>query len=128
VILVTVAVLVLIWAIKPKFNLPESWKRTGEVAALPRSMLFYSEILGVSPGRWADAFIQKTGKDGKALKKHYTKCYIGEAYLVAGKVATKLRLADCGIGVLWLAMVILLLFFLLFAATEQLVPMSNTVQ
>jgi hypothetical protein len=121
VIVVTGAVLALLGAIKPTFNLPASWKGSGKVG-LPPSMLFYKGILDVSAPRWAEAFVQHTGTDGKALKSHYAKCYIGETYLVAEKVADKLRVASPGIAALQWAMAILILFFILYATTAQFVP------
>lgn len=119
--LVTAAVVVLLGAVKPTFNLPASWKGPGKTG-LPTSMVFYRGILDVSAAQWAEAFVQQTDGKGKRLKASYAKCYIGEAYLVAEKVADKLRVAAPGIGALRWAMVILLAFFLLFAATAQFVP------
>lgn len=89
---------------------------------MPTSMLFYRGILDVSAAQWAEAFVQQTEGKGKKLKAYYAKCYIGEAYLVAEKVADKLRVAAPGVEALRWAMAILLAFFLLFAATAQFVP------
>lgn len=124
VILVTGAVVVLLRAIRPTFNRPASWKNPDKTG-LPGSMLFYSKILDVPAGGWGDAFVLLSGQDGAALKAYYAKCYIGEAYLVAEKVADKLRVAAWGVGALIWAMGVLLLFFVLFAATAQIVPASN---
>lgn len=122
--LVTGAVVVLLGAVKPTFNLPASWKGPGKTG-LPPSMLFYKGILDVTAAQWADAFVQQAEGKGKKLKASYAKCYIGEAYLVAEKVADKLRIVSPGIETLRWAMVILLAFFLLFAATAQFVPSTK---
>ena len=115
-IVVTASVLTLLGAIKPTFNIPATWKGAGH-SGLPKSMLFYEGILDVPAPQWGKAFEQLTGQDGKNLKKYYAKCYIAEAYLIAGKVADKLRVASPGVGALRWAMAVLLVFFILFAAT-----------
>lgn len=89
-------------------------------------MLFYKGILDVTAGQWADAFVQQTDAKGKRLKAYYAKCYIGEAYLVAEKVADKLRIAAPGVGALRWAMGILLVFFFLFALTAQFTPPTKS--
>ncbi|HEY4211625.1 MAG TPA: hypothetical protein VGM84_09110 [Steroidobacteraceae bacterium] len=122
--LVTVSVVVLLGAIRPTFNLPASWKGNGK-GGLPPSMLFYKGILDVTARQWAEAFVQQTDAKGKNLKAYYAKCYIGETYLVAEKVADKLRIAAPGVGALRWAMAILLVFFLLFAVTAQCVPITK---
>jgi putative hydrolase of the HAD superfamily len=63
---------------------------------------------------------------GSELKEYYAKCYIVESYLVAEKVADKLRVLAPGVDALQWAMKILLAFFLLFAATEILVVPNRT--
>jgi hypothetical protein len=113
---VTVAVVMILGAIKPKFNLPASWSNL-DTTGLPSSMLFYKGILDVTARDWACAFIQETGDKGKRLKAYYAKCYISEAYLVAEKVADKLRVVSPGVEVLRWAMMVLFGFFVLYAAT-----------
>jgi hypothetical protein len=109
-------VLKVLGAIKPKFNIPATWKGAGQPDR-PTSLLFYKGILDVPAPQWGAAFEQLTGKDGKSLKKHYAKCYIAESYLVAEKVADKLEVLSPGIDALRVAMGILLGFFILFGAT-----------
>ena len=116
IVVVTGAVLMVLGAIKPTFNIPATWKGTGH-PELPSSMLFYAGILDVPAPRWGEAFEQLTGADGEALKKYYAKCYVAESYLVAEKVADKLRVLSPGIDMLRWAMGILLGFFILFGAT-----------
>lgn len=118
--LVTVATIILLKAIRPTFNLPASWKGDAKTG-LPPSMLFYKGILDVKAAQWAETFVQQTETKGTKLKAYYAKCYIGEAYLVAEKVADKLRLADPGVATLRWSLAVLLAFFILFALTAQMV-------
>ena len=104
-------------AIKPTFNIPATWKVGGRSPNLPTSMLFYAGILGVSAAKWGETFEQLTDRKGSDLKKYYIKCYIAEAYLIAEKVADKLRILSPGIGALRWAMVLLMIFFVMFGAT-----------
>ena len=97
-VVVTAAVFVLIQAIRPRFKVPASW--TGDSKAGPSSMVFYEKILDVSPRVWGSAFIGLTDDTGKKLKSVYAKCYIKEAYLVADKIADKLRYVDPGVSAL----------------------------
>jgi hypothetical protein len=95
-------------------------------------MIFYKGILDVRPPLWGDAFINLAENDGGLLKQYYAKNYILEAYLVAEKVAVKLAALAAGLRALRAALVILLLFFVLFGATvltldpTRSVPPSNT--
>ena len=91
VVVVTWSMLKVLGGIRPTFNIPATWQGAGR-SGLPSSMLFYARILDVPAPQWGEAFAQLTGKDGADLKKYYAKCYISEAYLVAGKVADKLEL------------------------------------
>ncbi|WLB09475.1 hypothetical protein QIH87_47370 [Bradyrhizobium elkanii] len=103
VLLVTVSVLIILKAVKPQFNVPKTW--TGSSSqGLPPSMLFYARILDVTAPTWGDAFIKLATDKGNDLKAYYAKCYIAESYLVAGKVAEKLRLLSPGVGMLRAAM------------------------
>ena len=124
IVLVTGAVIALMSAIRPRLDLPGSWSGGAKPGA-PTSMLFYKGILAVSAHQWARTFVQQADHEGKALKASYAKCYIGEAYLVAEKVADKLRSASKGGAALSAAMVLLLVFFILFALTTLYVPATK---
>lgn len=115
VLLVTASVLVVLGAVKPQFNVPKSWTNSAR-EGLPPSMLFYARILDVTAPSWGEAFVKLGTGDGDDLKAYYARCYIAETYLVAGKVADKLRVLSPGVGALRAAMGILLLFFFLFGA------------
>jgi hypothetical protein len=124
VLLVTASVLVILKAVKPQFNVPKTWTGSSR-QGLPPSVLFYARILDVTAPTWGDAFIKLATDKGDNLKAYYAKCYIAESYLVAGKVAEKLRLLSPGVGMLRAAMWVLLLFFSLFGANVMFVRFPN---
>ncbi|WP_316234540.1 hypothetical protein [Bradyrhizobium sp. SZCCHNR1020] len=126
VLLVTASVLIILKAVKPQFNVPKTWTASSR-QGLPQSMLFYARILDVTAPTWGDAFIRLATDKGDDLKAFYAKCYIAESYLVAGKVAEKLRLLSPGVGMLRAAMWVLLLFFSLFGANLMFVRSPNAV-
>jgi len=119
IIMVTWAVGRILTAIRPTFNIPETWRGPG--AGLPSSMVFYRGILDVDARTWGETFEKLGATDGKSLKSYYAKCYVTEAYLVAEKVAEKLQRLEPGIDALRRAMGVLIAFFLLFGATVVLV-------
>jgi hypothetical protein len=123
VILVTISVLIILSAVKPQFNVPKSWTRSK--ADRPTSALFYKGILDVTAPAWGELFIGLGTAEGADLKAYYAKCYIAESYLVAEKVAIKLRRLNPGVGMLQDAMWVLLVFFSLFGANVMLVKSSN---
>ncbi|KWV58234.1 hypothetical protein AS156_36170 [Bradyrhizobium macuxiense] len=125
VLLVTGSVLIILWAVKPRFRIPKTWK-AGSKPDRPTSMLFYKGILDVTAPTWGEAFIALGTKEGADLKAYYAKCYIAESYLVAEKVADKLRLLKPGVGVLQAAMWVLLGFFLLAGANVIMVKSSSS--
>lgn len=75
VMIVTIAVLIVIHAIRPTLNVPETWKGAGRPGR-PRSMLFFGKILDVKAPTWGQAFEEMAGKDGHELKEFYAKNYI----------------------------------------------------
>ncbi|TXG96739.1 MAG: hypothetical protein E6R08_08645 [Nevskiaceae bacterium] len=122
VLLVTASVLIVLIAVQPRFNVPETWK--GSTGVRPASTLFYKGILDVSAPTWGDTFANLAANEGKDLKAFYAKCYIQETYLVAEKVAVKLRLLSPGVRLLQAAMCVLLIFFLLSGANAIMVKSS----
>jgi hypothetical protein len=123
VLLVTASVLIILSAVKPRFNIPKAW--TGSTTDRPTSTLFYKGILDVTAPTWGETFISLGTNKGEDLKAYYAKCYIAESYLVAEKVADKLRLLRPGVGLLQAAMWVLLLFFSLYGASVILVKPSS---
>jgi hypothetical protein len=124
VLLVTISVLIILSAVKPRFNIPKSWA-PGSKVDRPTSMLFYEKILDVTAPTWGQAFIGLGTNKGDDLKAYYAKCYIAESYLVAEKVADKLRLLNPGVTILQAAMWVLVVFFALSGANVVLVKTSN---
>ncbi|MET4037890.1 MULTISPECIES: hypothetical protein [unclassified Bradyrhizobium] len=120
VVLVTISVLIILSAVKPRFNIPKTW--TGSKADRPPSALFYKGILDVTAPTWGETFKSLgSANKGEDLKAFYAKCYIAESYLIAEKVAVKLRLLQPGVGALQAAMWVLLVFFVLVGANVMLV-------
>ena len=81
--------------------------------------------MDVTAPTWGETFISLGTNKGEDLKACYAKCYIAESYLVAEKVAAKLRLLSPGVGMLQAAMWVLLVFFSLSGASVILVKSSN---
>jgi hypothetical protein len=124
IVLVTISVLIILSAVKPRFKIPTSWT-PGSKADRPMSMLFYKGILDVTASAWGEAFIGLGTNKGEDLKAYYAKCYIAESYLIAEKVADKLRLLRPGVAALQAAMWVLVVFFALSGANVVLVKTSN---
>lgn len=120
VVVVTISVLIIFSAVRPRFNIPKTW--VGSKADRPASTLFYKGILDVTAPTWGETF-KSLGSENKGedLKAFYAKCYIAESYLVAEKVAVKMRLLQPGVGALQIAMWVLLAFFVLAGANVMLV-------
>jgi hypothetical protein len=78
-------------AVTPRFNEPQSFRSSG---GKPKSRLFYRRIVEVSPEDWAKAFSQQAISDVRA---DYIKNAVLESYLIAEKIADKLRQLDVGI-------------------------------
>lgn len=85
----------------------------------PRSHVFYEGILFVSPTDWAKSFLKRDNptKLDPSLQLQYLKDYISESYLIAAKVADKLRYLVPGQKFLQTAIRILLAWIFLFALT-----------
>lgn len=91
-----------------------------------KSMLFYQEIIAVSPQGWADSFVTVDQAGTPALRnglqEAYFRNYVMEAYLIAAKTADKLRYLGPAQGALAWALRFLLLFVLLFAFAVCRIP------
>lgn len=93
--------------------------------AKPRSQIFFIEMIRVSPTDWAESFkerIENKGVPARDLSLRYAKSYIAESYLIAAKVADKLRYLQAAQGILGMSLKVLLLWFLLMAATSAFPP------
>ena len=106
-------------------SIPEAGN--GGTPSRAKSRLFYEGILSVAPSTWAREFInqnceQRTLMTEKAIKFKYAKDYITEGYLVAAKVADKLRYMTPGQDLLLHALRALLLWVLLLAVISIFKP------
>jgi hypothetical protein len=81
------------------------------------SVLFWQQIIRTRPEAWGSLF---AGDKGELLRKYYAN-YVAEAYLIATKVADKLRYLDPGQRLLIASIRVLLGLFLLIILTFTLV-------
>lgn len=83
-----------------------------------RSLLFFQQIIRTKPEAWGRAF----AGDKNELLREYYKNYVAEAYLIATKVADKLRYLDPGQRLLLGGVRLLLGLFIFIMLTFALVP------
>ena len=117
-VIVAASAFVIFGAIKPTFNEPAQWK--GRTDGAPKSMNFYARILDANPQVWGQTFVTLTGDspDGPDnLTARYAKDYVFEAYLVAEKVAHKLKKVAPAVRWLQLSMLVLAAFIVSYALT-----------
>jgi GTP cyclohydrolase I len=105
---------VLIWGVRPFFNIPQGWtpdrlQSSEEGDYPPRSRLFFEKIASVRPEQWAQYFAETPLKE---LREAYLKDYLHEAYLVADKLRSKLRLLRFGVFLLAISSGVLLFWVL----------------
>jgi hypothetical protein len=103
--------LVVFFATQTRFK----WPKRGDS---PRSRLFYAGILSASPSAWAKSFVDDSKQPKEfvspaQLQMAYTKDYLLEGYLVAAKVADKLRYLEPAQRLLYIAVKILLAWVIL---------------
>lgn len=97
----------------------------------PGSYLFFPGIIKVTPVDWAKSFLSPpaAGSAGTPpdprLPMQYLKNYIVESYLVAAKVADKLRYLQPAQNILAFSVRMLLIWVLLFAVTMTVVPTTQ---
>ncbi|MGO7042188.1 hypothetical protein ACCS60_27955 [Rhizobium acaciae] len=91
-LLATSGALVTFHAIRARFRYP----RAAAKDRPPASMLFWMGISRTQPNRWAKAFIDPADpkKVAAELRIEYLRNYIVEAYLIAAKVADKVRFLE----------------------------------
>jgi hypothetical protein len=123
--------LVIFHATRTKFKYPTEQQhvdRTGK-----ESYLFYSDIVSSSPTAWAKSFVRSKGfvRDGgqresygvmPELPLRYLKNYVLESYLVACKVADKLRYLQPAQSILSFSIRVLFLWVLFMSSTWIFVP------
>lgn len=111
--------LVTFHAIRSRFRYP--------AAPLPgraKSFLFYRSILEVPPGEWAGSFVRSTDRTKLArdLKLKYFRNYVVESYLIAAKVADKVRYLEPAQSLQSYAIRMLVAWLVVFALTIAVVP------
>ncbi|NYT32067.1 hypothetical protein [Rhizobium sp. WYCCWR 11128] len=91
-LLATSGALVTFHAIRARFRYP----RAAAKDRPPASMLFWMGISRTQPNRWAKAFIDQADPKNVApeLRIEYLRNYIVETYLIAAKVADKVRFLE----------------------------------
>jgi hypothetical protein len=102
-------------AMKPTLFGPD-----GSRAARPPVMGFHERLLDTHPRMWGQSFVDLTGDrvSGRDnLKAHYAKHYILETYLVAEKVALKLKKAAPAVRWLQFSLLFLAGFILTYGVT-----------
>lgn len=114
-LLVAAGALVSFHAMSTRFVWPTSsnFADKGDVG----SVLFWQQIIRTKPEAWGSLF---AGDKGELLHKYYTN-YVAEAYLIATKVADKLRYLDPGQRLLIASIRVLFGLFLLIILTFTLV-------
>lgn len=112
--------LVTFHAIRARFRYP---KEAAEDLR-PKSLLFYMSISRTQPDRWGKAFLDPldSSKLKGDLKVDYLRNYIIESYLVAAKVADKMRFLEPAQRLQSWAIKALLLWLVLIAGAFAFVP------
>lgn len=126
VVLAICGALVTFHAIRTQFRYPDT--QAGS-AQRTKSYLFYKSIIEVTPEAWAQSFLADDhNKLAPDLKLRYVRNYIVESYLVAAKVADKLRYLQPAQELLSWSTRVLLVWSLIYGLTIALVPaLRNTV-
>ncbi len=94
------------------------------------SYLFYSNIIELWPAALASSFTKCDAAKGRVtldpdIALHYLKNYIAESYLIACKVADKLRYLQPAQTILSFSIRILLIWLLLFGVTSAFIPVTK---
>ncbi|CAN7595358.1 hypothetical protein [Variovorax paradoxus] len=116
-LLVAAGALVTFHAISTRFVWPPGGSNLADKNEIV-SLLFFQQIVRTKPESWGKAF---AGDKAELLRMYY-KNYVTEAYLVATKVADKLRYLDPGQRLLIASIRVLFALFLLLIVTFVLVP------
>lgn len=120
---VVAGALVTFHATRTRFRYP---KRTNiEAGREPRSQIFFMGIIRATPGDWVRSFIETAGSGtapAKDLSLRYAKNYIAESYLVAAKVADKMRYLEAGQAILAFSLKMLMVWLVLLAVVSATLP------
>jgi hypothetical protein len=117
--------MVIFHATRTRFKYPElDAEAPGHRRSRPGSYLFYSDIIELRPARWAASFTanQAGSTLDSELPLQYLKNYIAESYLVAAKVADKLRYLKPAQDILAFSIRVLLIWLIFLGVTAAVVP------
>jgi hypothetical protein len=116
--------LVIFHATKVTFKYPKLNSATNPKPNRAKSFLFYPGIISLKPSEWGKSFLDEGELDklNSNLEIEYLKNYIVESYLVAAKVADKLRYLMPGQQLLSYALRLLFLWFIIYVVTIMIVP------
>lgn len=116
--------LVVFHATRTQFRYPDTEAGVKERAG---SYLFYKSIIEVTPEAWARSFVAEGGGTQIApdLQLRYLRNYVIESYLVAAKVAEKLRYLQPAQMILSWSIRALLFWLVFVAATIAFVPVKG---
>jgi hypothetical protein len=133
--------LVIFHATRTKFKYPSALPEDQHVGANGTgSYLFYSDIVSMSPAAWAKSFVHskgfvRAGGQEEAfcpepeLPAHYFRNYILETYLVACKVADKLRYLQPAQSILSFSIRVLFVWVIFMTSTWVFVaPIKQTTE
>lgn len=118
-VLVAISAFVIFGAMKPTM-FGQSRNRSRRETRRGDSMTFHAQLLETHPRIWGESLIELTGdrhSSGDRLTAHYAKQYILETYLVAEKIALKLKKAAPAVRWLQLSMLFLAAFIVSYGAT-----------
>ena len=115
--------LVIFHATRIRFKYPKLNPADLSETRTPKSFLFYPRIIEVQPGAWARAFLDAGGtQPNPKLSVEFAKNYIVESYLVAAKVADKLRYLERAQDMLAFALRALIVWLALLSVSSLLLP------
>jgi hypothetical protein len=111
--------LVTFHAIRARFRYPQAPQ-----PKRAKSFLFYRSIIESLPGEWARSFVDENDhtKLEPKLRLHYFRNYVTESYLVASKVADKVRYLEPAQTMQFWAIALLLFWLILYAMVFSIVP------
>lgn len=94
-VMVTVGASIVLYAVKPRFNIPKNWKSGSNGS--PKSRLFFEKITELDKSAWELSF---ANTEVSELKIAYIKDFIRESHLVAEKIRHKMGPLTLGISLL----------------------------
>lgn len=114
-----------------KFPSPDPEKPERELS-LPKSHIFFTGMIAVRPSAWAHSYVYTSPGSPKATLRRdipaaYFRNYVAESYLVAAKVADKVRYLEPAHDILSFGLRCLLVWLLLTAAVFVIDPQELTV-